>query len=550
MRVIAPAGTGLSLQLVAGSYVVLLGMSVDATQVAGLLGFCIERTDHTEADVRTLQNPLLFERNDRGTRPNHSSERNPIQSFVWGDYAAKPSHTYTYVVTAMYGTPARPRRGPSVQARVTTERPDDGTHGVYFNRGVAASAAYEARFKAQRPDKVPNREAYAWLSRGLEEALLAFIGQAVDSRFALRAAMYEFEYRPVLDAFRIARDAGADVKIVVDNVRGRNTARDNTIAIAAAGIGDLTIPRTRISIAHNKFIVLLRDGKPVEVWTGSTNITEGGIFGHANVGHRVRDRVIAERYLRYWKKLAANPERKVLRAFNDPAPSFRSTRPRRGLTPTVFSPRTGLDSLSWYVRIADSAQQAVFLTAAFGLTAEIAPVFEGDREYLRYLLLDTVKGQVEALRRDPDNVVSAGGFQGRGAYRTWIARALQHLNRLDYIHTKLMLVDPLTSDPLIITGSANWSDESSKVNDENMLVIRGDLRATDIYLTDFMRLFNHYRLRGVAATPERELEPAPGIRGGNPAKVHLAPDDSWAQSFYVPGTPEAKERLLFSAAPA
>jgi phosphatidylserine/phosphatidylglycerophosphate/cardiolipin synthase-like enzyme len=550
MRVIAPAGTGLSLQLVAGTYVVLLGMSVDATQVAGLLGFYIERTDHTEADVRTLENPLLFERNDRGARPNHSSERNPIQSFVWGDYAAKPNHTYTYVVTAMYGTPARPRRGPSVQARVTTERPDDGTHGVYFNRGVAASAAYEARFKAQRPDKVPNREAYAWLSRGLEEALLAFIGQAVDSRFALRAAMYEFEYRPILDAFRIARDAGADVKIVVDNVTGRDTARDNPAAIAAAGIGDITIARTRISIAHNKFIVLLRDGKPVEVWTGSTNITEGGIFGHANVGHRVRDRVIAERYLRYWKKLAANPERSVFRAFNDPAPSFRSTRPRRGLTPTVFSPRTGLDSLSWYVRIADSAQQAVFLTAAFGLTAEIAPVFEGDREYLRYLLLDTVKGQVEALRRDPDNVVSAGGFQGRGAYRTWIARALQHLNRLDYIHTKLMLVDPLTSDPLIITGSANWSDESSKVNDENMLVIRGDLRATDIYLTDFMRLFNHYRLRGKAATPERELEPAPGIREGNRAKVHLAPDDSWAQPFYVAGTPESKERLLFSAAPA
>jgi len=294
--------------------------------------------------------------------------------------------------------------------------------------------------------------------------------------------------------------------------------------------------------------VLLRDGVAVEVWTGSTNITEGGIFGHANVGHRVRDRVIAERYLAYWRKLATDPERKAFRTFNDAAPSFRSTRPRRGVTPTVFSPRSALDSLAWYVRIADSAQQAVFLTAAFGLTSEIAPVFAGERPYLRYLLLDTVKGQIEAARREPGNVLSAGGFEGRGAYRTWIARALRHLNRLDYVHTKLMLVDPLTSDPVVVTGSANWSDESSRTNDENMLVIRGDQRTADIYLTDFMRLFNHYRLRGKARTPDGELEPAPGMREGNRASVHLAPDDSWARPFYVSGSPEEKERLLFSMA--
>jgi hypothetical protein len=523
MRALAPPGSGVSLQLVAGTYVVLLGMSVDEARLDGLLGFCVERVDHTEADVRTLENPLLFE----GNAGDRSSERNPIQSFVWGDYAAKPEHTYTYTVTAMYGTPAQPTRGASARAQVTTETPDDGTHGVFFNRGVAASDAYAARFKDVRPDQVPNREAYRWLSRGLEEALLAFIGQAVDGRFALRAAMYEFEYQPVLRAFKIAADAGADVRIVVDNVRGRDTARDNTAAIAAAGVGGLTIPRTKISIAHNKFIVLLRDGQPIEVWTGSTNITEGGIFGHANVGHRVRDRVIAERYLRYWRKLATDPERKAFRTFNDPAPSFRATRPRRGNTPTVFSPRSAIDSLEWYVRLADSAKQAVFLTAAFGLTIEIAPVFAGQRPYLRYLLLDTFKGQVEAVRREPGNVLSAGGFEGAGAFRAWIAKALRHLNRLDYIHTKLMLVDPLTSDPLIVTGSANWSDESSKTNDENMLIIRGDQRAADIYLTDFMRLFNHYRLHG---TP----------------KKHLAPDDSWALPFYVAGSPEAKERLLFS----
>ena len=42
------------------------------------------------------------------------------------------------------------------------------------------------------------------------------------------------------------------------------------------------------------------------------------------------------------------------------------------------------------------------------------------------------------------------------------------------MHTKCALIDPLGDDPVVITGSANFSDASTKNNDENMLVIRGD----------------------------------------------------------------------------
>jgi hypothetical protein len=72
----------------------------------------------------------------------------------------------------------------------------------------------------------------------------------------------------------------------------------------------------------------------------------------------------------------------------------------------------------------------------------------------------------------------------------------------------------------------------------------------DIYITDFMRIFNHYRLRGKAKPRANEIEPSPGVRGANRARLHLEPDDSWARPFYVAGSPEAKERLVFSAATA
>ncbi len=47
-------------------------------------------------------------------------------------------------------------------------------------------------------------------------------------------------------------------------------------------------------------------------------------------------------------------------------------------------------------------------------------------------------------------------------------------------------------------------------NDENMLIIRGDQRVADIYLTEFNRLFNHYSFRSscgeTAKRPGNQLE--------------------------------------------
>ena len=46
---------------------------------------------------------------------------------------------------------------------------------------------------------------------------------------------------------------------------------------------------------------------PLAVWTGSTNMSQGGIFGHSNVGHEVRDPAVAGQFLTYWTELATDP---------------------------------------------------------------------------------------------------------------------------------------------------------------------------------------------------------------------------------------------------
>ena len=64
-----------------------------------------------------------------------------------------------------------------------------------------------------------------------------------------------------------------------------------------------------------------------------------------------------------------------------------------------------------------------------------------------------------------------------------------------HVHNKFMIVDPLSYDPIVVAGSANFRDASTRQNDENMIVVRGNKRVADIYLGEFMRLYSHHAFR-------------------------------------------------------
>jgi len=538
----------ISVQAVAGSYVVLLGLDATPAAANGLLGFAIYRIDHTESEQYWLKGFKTFEATEPHPLPGSlvSTEEHPIQGFLWGDYTAKPNHKYTYRVTPLYGQPKALLPGSPVSVMVNTESEDEGEHAVFFNRGVAGSQAYARKFNNLPPDKVPDRKALIWLSRGLEEALLKFIGLANGKHYSLRAAVYEFNYLPALKAFGAAAKSGADVKIVYDakdTKTGPKKASDQ--AIRKAGIRPLMIRRTQNAayIAHNKFIVLLEDGRPTQVWTGSTNFTEGGIFGQSNVGHILRDPQVAQIYLDYWERLAQDPPAGDLRPENVQAtPDLTAHPPVQGVTP-IFSPRTQLTMLDWYVGEMDSAQQSVCFTAAFGINKKFDLVLKQDKGYLRYLLLEkpgqSVQGR-EDYRDNPDNEFALGSLIQNDGLGRWLTEKLSGLNKnVKYVHTKYMLIDPLGDDPVVISGSANFSDASTKNNDENMLIIRGNTRTADIYLGEFMRLFNHYYFRSY----QQRQQAKAGSKTYQ--ATYLNPDDSWTKTYYQPGTAHEKERLLF-----
>src|SRR5205823_5891116 len=103
MRKRSPAKKPISVHAVAGTNVVLLGLNATPKAAKGLLGFKIKRSGGG-AD-KWLSGGLTFPGQAGGAKANSNPAL--IQTFLWGDYQAKPGTTYTYAVTAAYGGPGK-----------------------------------------------------------------------------------------------------------------------------------------------------------------------------------------------------------------------------------------------------------------------------------------------------------------------------------------------------------------------------------------------------------------------------------------------------------
>ena len=140
-----------------------------------------------------------------------------------------------------------------------------------------------------------------------------------------------------------------------------------------------------------------------------------------------------------------------------------------------------------------SAHRILCMTFSFNLDDLFRDVLLRNDETLRYAVFDKnlktdVEDQIDQVR---NTVIAAGAKLTDGDMENFIGESLTGFNKNLYIHDKFMLVDPLGDDPVVVTGSANFSRPSQSANDENMIVIRGNQRVADIYFGEFMRIFDH-----------------------------------------------------------
>jgi phosphatidylserine/phosphatidylglycerophosphate/cardiolipin synthase-like enzyme len=557
-------GAELKAAAYAGTYVVVLAWdTVDGKKPSrdDLLGYALERAEFDingdEVERYWMRGIKRFKDRDKGLPPGTpvSTAEHPIQGFLWADYTAKAGVHYQFRIVPLFWTVKNPKLddAAAVTLDVTTEMEgaqaaegDNGIrHDVFFNRGVIGSQAYAREFGNREPDaEDPQSKEMVWLSRGLFEALVRFIGLAGDG-MGLRAAMYEFHYLPVANAFVKAIEAGADVKIVYDAESNYKVENKATIKTAGLDDYDAVVPRTvSEGIRHNKFIVLLDHNKPVAVWTGSTNVSAGGIFGHSNVGRVVWDEDVAKKYLDYWERLANNLTPTKIRGANKTETPTPAGKPKKNSVIPLFSARDDKesnDTLEWYAARLDEAKEVSCSTFAFNIDEVFQEVFEKENDVLRYIVKDDPLGEAESVGQDHDVIFAAGSYLAEGALANFLRERANPLNTNRYIHNKFMLIDPLSDDPLVISGSANFSKPSQRTNDENMLVIRGNTRVADIYFGEFMRVFDHHYARYIV----RILS-----QGGHsdPEAGYLKADTKdWLPSHFNKESYKAKRRKYFAS---
>jgi phosphatidylserine/phosphatidylglycerophosphate/cardiolipin synthase-like enzyme len=562
---VSKTNSGLTLRAIAGSHVVILAWSMDKASCKNCLGFAIHRTDHAENEAYWMEGMKTFSETDPGFVPGstYPTNKHPIQGFTWSDFSAKPGHKYTYKVQALRGLPTDLQPFKEVEVTVSTEAEAKDDHNIYFNRGAAASQEYARRFGNTRPDEEDQDDPrWAWLSRGAMEAIAGFVARAKNSQFGLRVAAYEFRLPEFADLLKAAKTRNADVQICYDanpnkpDKNGHVFPRDeNRQTAAKAQIKSLCKERvTRDDvqappIAHNKFIVLLKGAKPIAVLTGSTNFSTGGVYGQANVIHIVENEQVAKGYLDAWNLLKGDPDHAELRVSFSTHNNIPEDFPPMGVG-AIFSPQKSKAALDWYAHLATIAPNALFMTFPFGMGAPFKEAYKNSGAELRYALLDKLIpagtkadkkdaaiAEMTNLRKMKQNRFAVGSQIRVNSFDRWVGEKLTGLNQhVQYIHNKFMLIDPLGDDPIVITGSANFSEASTTANDENMLVIRGNKRVADIYVGEFMRLWHHYAFREWASS------------AANPKAQNfksLKTDDSWS-AIYFGDTDQRRQRQYFA----
>jgi hypothetical protein len=470
-----------------------------------LLGFAIRRTtiDPATKDIVSsfyLSNYKRFEC-DTDAGEKVSSLDAPFQKFNWNDYTLDPKYSYRFEIFPMTGEPCKLKSKDPLVLDLRPSEPEQDNLGVYFNRGVTAAMVYLDRFKGVEPSKVADNAAYIWLSNGLRESLLNFIDSAASGN-ELHVAIYEFHDSGVAERLKAAKARGVKVDIVYHSPDlEQKTVKESNHIIDHASLRSVATPRTKTTISHNKFVVLIKGGKAKSLWTGTSNFSEAGFYLQTNMGMIVKNPATAASYEAYFQVIKGDPasarKKQGFTFAQDLVGQVIGASPQKG-TPFgdksgfMFSPVRSQHVVDAAIELIGEAKSAVLLSAPFALDKRIVEALgQNPQDILEYGLVNsTAKKKIEGLNRfytlffTPTKLETYMG-------RAWDAKAFGSHK----IHAKTIVIDPWGPNPAVLLGSANFSEPSCTKNDENAILVRGNKRLAAIVATEFIRMWEHYKSR-------------------------------------------------------
>jgi phosphatidylserine/phosphatidylglycerophosphate/cardiolipin synthase-like enzyme len=558
---------GIIVKAYAGITGVLLAFNLenDADR-KGLLGFAIQRNDGM-----FLPTMMPFPGQAHKAGDPIPSNVAPVQKFRWSDYTVAANTQYKYTVFAVRGDPSHLSLGQGATVTVTTEPRDPQTAIAdpakiitVSNRAVAASQAFSREFpattaklnkalaspkpknKANKTDGILTTAEMKWLSNGLLEEIVEFIGLAKDSSYALDVAIYQYELEDIYGAVDEAFSRGVAVRLIYHSKTGDSQTQRNE-ASAKALPDSAKYGRVTHAIFHHKFIVLSKIAQgtrtPIAVLCGSTNFTSNGVFAQANNAQVVADPAIMQKYVAQFEFLFAQP------THTPPVTAVQDTeqnilRPAAPLQ-VGFSPRNGRGDLDLFASLIHGARQDVLFATAFGLDKEVMDALVGqpNDSVLRYGIQDKPTKNVTGIHADKTADFEAASTLPTGLDGWLDEHRTPGAKGSILIHDKIIVIDFTSDTPVVMNGSHNYSNAASASNDENYLVVHGDTSMADCLGVEVMRLYDHYRFRFISQAAAKKA-------GSKMVVSHkpltLDPTDGWTTDYYDPTKLKYADRMVFS----
>jgi phosphatidylserine/phosphatidylglycerophosphate/cardiolipin synthase-like enzyme len=430
------------------------------------------------------------------------------------------------------------------------------SEGETFNPGTVAD---------EMADRDSNIRKY--LTGDVLETVTLFLTDEKYKDGNVRLALYELKDQELVDLL-IAN--GSRIEVILSNTskeagKWDATNRKSRKALHAAGVKIHDRMFNNNHIGHNKFAVWREGSTPHAVMTGSTNWTSTGLCGQSNNALVITADDIAEAYDEYWGRLLDDrfPAPRPLTA-----PGKAAQRQGEEIREADQTPlRTSLERIPgvevWYSPNTEAARKGHTAPPDLAVLFDLMSKAKEAIFFLAFLPSragadSIISAAIDAAMAD-NNLIVAGAISDVTAMPGYVApnkkkgiegvkpytfdKGGLHIVRAaalkdpvgDFekeilgighaiVHDKIVVIDPLSDNCVVATGSHNLGFKASYENDENLLILSGSKALAQAYAVHVLDVYDHYRFRAWQAKEKGEAM----FQG------HIDGDDKWLRPYAKP----------------
>ena len=283
-------------------------------------------------------------------------------------------------------------------------------------------------------------------------------------------SLYSFTQNDIIQAVKNAHNRGVTVRFTGESDYSTHAGYTT---MSSLGIERKIRPSGQ-GIHHDKFFII--DNKTV--WTGSTNITDAQFKDDYNNSIMINSSKIAAVFKREFEQLITgtfgpSKEDKVEIAgdgFNNHKIMLNSKE-----VEVYFSPQD--KAHSQIINELKAADHNIYFLANSFTRSDIRSYIVGRFEGYDVKTFGVFDQMQEASSYSQDEEIVKAGIPAK-------------INKTGMQHSKVFIIDAKTdSDPVVITGSYNWTNNGSSYNDENLVIIHS-AEVAEAYYNHFVDVWN------------------------------------------------------------